>query len=349
MSPRTALASFGIACFQLLGYGSAASNGNILVIGATGSTGFRALQGLLDTGYKPNQIKLLTRNDQSEKSIGLRRMGFELIEADLEDLTMLQEKQIAKGCVGCYVHSTSSDIPELDTGEVSRAQNLALIFGNAECKIRNVVYNSAAAHENHRVKRIQQKHDVEVAFQRAVFDRNSLSTEKGIPTKLSFTSLRANIFMEELWKKYTRPQILNGVYPLPVRSKRKVYLMSVRDMGRLAGRIFQSKDNNHETQTINVAGDYLSAKDIASAFAVAQGTPCRHRNPRMMTLKSYFKFPELYEQIHFLQTFSVETDIDQLREQFPDTMTTFAQFLKETDWGDHNRTYANFRRVNFEF
>lgn len=342
---------------QLSEWGSAARhfgakpNGKILVVGATGSTGFRAVQGLLDVGYKPRDICLLTRNAKNPKATALKKAGFGIVEADLEDLTSLQEKQITKGCVGCYVHSTSSDTPELDKGEVGRAQNLASVIGTENSKIRQVVYNSAAAHENHRVKRIQQKHDVEEVFQDLVQDCNAKYSGNRTQRRLAFTSLRANIFMEELWKHYTRPQILDGVYPLPVRHSRKVYLVSVRDMGRLAGRIFLDDNTNIEpgsedqSRTINVAGDYLSAQDVAEAFAAAQGAPCHHHNPRMMTFKSYFYFPELYEQIVFLQTFAVATDVEELITQFPDTMTSFAQFLKETHWEDREKSYADFSDI----
>jgi hypothetical protein len=63
-------------------------------------------------------------------------------------------------------------------------------------------------------------------------------------------------------------------------------------------------------------------------------------------LKAYLQFPELYEQIVFLQTFSVATDVGALKEQFPDTMTSFEDFLKETQWGDHKKSYLDFSDTN---
>lgn len=317
--------------------------GPILVVGATGSTGFRAIQGLLDLGFRPNQIRLLTRNARSSRSNALRSLGFSLVEADLEDPSSLKASKVTKDCVGCYVHSTSSDTPELDTGEVERARNLAFAILQEKNKIRNLVYNSAAAHENHGVGRIQQKHDVEDVFKETVTAFNKGT--KGSRT-MAFTSLRANIFMEELWKHYTRPTILGGTYPLPVPSSRKIYLVSVRDMGRLAGTVFKEKSVFDPIRIINVAGDYLSANEIAEAFARVQGSPCHHHNPRLMTLKSYFYFPELYEQIMFLQTFSVVTDVNDLHERFPDTMTSFEQFLRETHWEDADRTFAEIGRAH---
>jgi hypothetical protein len=35
-------------------------NDNILVVGATGTTGLRSVQGLLDVGYEPHQLHIVT-------------------------------------------------------------------------------------------------------------------------------------------------------------------------------------------------------------------------------------------------------------------------------------------------
>ena len=102
-------------------------------------------------------------------------------------------------------------------------------------------YNSAAAEPSHRVTRIAQKHEVE-----DVFDAES--------NFIAVTHLRANLFMEELWKQYTRPSILKkGKYPFAVPPTRDVYLTSVRDMGRLAGCILADAKSSDGVQRINVA------------------------------------------------------------------------------------------------
>lgn len=51
------------------------------------------------------------------------------------------------------------------------------------------------------------------------------------PSPLAFVLIRANLFMEELWKHYTDPSILDGTYPLPVHRFKKIYLTTVRDWG----------------------------------------------------------------------------------------------------------------------
>ena len=148
----------------------------------------------------------------------LKKLGFHIVQVNLQHPSSLNN--IGKGCTGCYIHATGGDTAELDTLEVSSAQNLCNAL---HTDVKSIIYNSSAAAKDHGVARIQQKHDVEII----------LSERRGCHV----TSLRANLFDEELWKEYTRPEILKGRYPLPCNRRKKTYLTSVRDMGRLAGTI----------------------------------------------------------------------------------------------------------------
>ncbi|GFH49351.1 hypothetical protein CTEN210_05827 [Chaetoceros tenuissimus] len=284
---------------------------SILVVGATGTTGLRAIQGLLDVGYTPSQLKILTRNKSKSKMKQLKQLGFNLVQADLQCPSSL--RNIGKDCFGCYIHATGGDTAELDTSELVPKQD-------------------------HGVKRIQQKHDIE-----------KIITESRWNTH--FTSLRANLFGEELWKKYTRPDILKGIYPLSVNRWRKIYLTSVRDMGRLAGTVIaRNHDNTQEkfhqstTRILNVAGDHLTAPQIARIFGTAQGMKCRHYNNRQFTKVAKESFPELYEQIHFLQHSREKTNIKRLKKEFSGLITSFAEFVDETQWAVSEKAFEDLSR-----
>ena len=95
-------------------------SGKLLVVGASGGTGSRALRGLLDVGYQAQQLRVLTRDPSKASLAAHRNLGFELYAADLDDPETL--RGVADGCNGCYVHSTAGDTKKLDTGEVPRAQ-----------------------------------------------------------------------------------------------------------------------------------------------------------------------------------------------------------------------------------
>ena len=325
---------FFLCCIKTTTCLAAISNDNpkVLVVGASGSTGLRAIQGLLDVGFKPFQLQIMTRNSHKPKMKQMKQLGFGIVEGDLQDPASLQD--LGKGCTGCYIHGTGSDTAELDTSEVSSAEILSSALHK---DITSIVYNSAAAAKNHGVFRIQQKHDIEQVLSSTAGGRH-------------FTSLRANIFMEELWKEYTRPNILDGQYPLPVHRWRHLYFTSVRDMGRLAGRTIlldqqQDATNNSKDSSIriiNVAGDCLTGPQIAKAYAKAQGSKCRHYNNSKEMRKTRETFPDLYEQIQFLQTSQEKTDIKSLKKEYPGLLDTFEEFLEDTRWGDRHRTFDNF-------
>lgn len=303
----------------------------ILVVGATGTMGLRVIQGFLDVGFKPQQLKIMTRNATKPNIVELQQLGFDIVQANLDIPSSLDD--ICQGCSACYIHSTSSDTHELDHHEVERALNLCKVL----CKnpgIQRVIYNSAAGAPDHGVARIQQKHDVEQVFVDAI------ETEEAF---FQFTSLRATLFMEELWKRYTRPKILNGKYPLPANRKRQIYLVNVRDLGQIAGTIVLSNDGP-SVSVMNIAGDCLTGPELAAAFAKAQQSPCRYVNPRWFTLKARWTRPGLYEQIKFLQTSKETTNILALREQFPTLLTRFDDFLDETDWGNRTRVFEDFAK-----
>jgi len=320
------------------------SNDKILVVGASGGTGVRALRGLLDVGYSPCQIRILTRNPDKPHLVALRELGFETCQADLEDAASLLPSSLLEDCVGCYIHSTSSDTAKLDTLEVDRAKNLAAAIqahqqSQPKHPLQSIVYNSAAAEEDHGVYRMAQKHGVEQILKDvAVAARHTTSSN------IQVTSLRANLFMEEFWKHYTRPAIQKGTFPLSVPSDRPIYLTSVRDMGRLAGTIIQKQQEKDQTnenvRTINVASQVMTPFQMAEAFGKSQDTPCRHAKSRMFALLVRLFFKDLHEVIQFYRTSEETTDIAALKQQFPDvSLTPFDTFLSETKWGHSDLTY----------
>lgn len=111
-------------------------------------------------------------------------------------------------------------------------------------------------------------------------------------------------------------------------------------MGRLAGTIIARKSANKQddgstsSRIVNVAGDLLSGPQIATAFGKAQGSSCRHVNNREFAKSAKMNFPELYEQIHFIQTSPEKTNIKALKKEFPGLITSFKEFLDDTEWGN---------------
>ena len=153
--------------------------------------------------------------------------------------------------------------------------------------------------------------------------------------------------MSELWKEYTRPSILDkGVFPFGIQRDKKIYLTSVRDMGRIAGWILNKNDNRYHKRVINIAGDMLTAPEIADKFARAQDSNCVRKDSKIFRILSRFFFRDLYQIIRFYRNTSESTDIKRLKEEFGDELLTdFNSFLKETDWGNRELSFDDLSDV----
>ena len=193
---------------------------DVLCVGCSGGTGVRAVRGLIANGLAPSSLRFVTRDPQSPGRRTLAGLGLTPVIGDLDDAASLT-KLAAGNYDACYVHGTSGDEKKIDEREVPRAAALAAAFA-ATSTPPLVVYNSASAPDNTGIPRIEQKHAVEEVLREA------------LPR---VAVLRAHLFMEELWKTYTRPSIVTKrTYAFSVRRDKLLCLTSVRDMGAVAAR-----------------------------------------------------------------------------------------------------------------
>lgn len=281
----------------------------VLVIGCSGGTGPRAVQGLVDGGFKPANLHILTRNPTSPTCLGLRDLGCSLVQGDLENAesTRRAVQQVAPQFV--YVHGTGGDTRQRDDKEVWRAEILASALRDVEC----LAYNSAVGSG---VARIESKQQCEQVFRDA-----------GLP----LAALRANLFMEELWKDYTRPGILRGTFTFSVPGDKPLYLTSVKDMGRIAALNFKHPGLRRPVRA--VASDVRTPQEMATAFRA------NFKRDRLFYFISKFIAPELHSIINFYITSDLQVDMDDLADFGP--LTSFPSFLEETGWFDPSRSYAS--------
>ena len=300
---------------------SEASPKKVLLIGVTGGTGHNVVKGFLDQGLQG--LCALTRNANPQRPALARLVseGIDLVEADLDDEASLDSA--FAGAAAIYCHATAPDSAKPDPLEVERAERVARAAQKAN--IQHLVYNSAGgADRSSGIGHIEQKHQVEQVFTRAV------------PTTL----LRACLFMEEFWKKYTRPSILKGTFSFAVQPDRPLHLITTRDMGRVAAQVIQQRDR-YVGRAIELAGDVLTPQQMAAAFSQVQGQPVKYRElPPWIFLLLFRK--SLYDLIQWYRHQGYQADVDYLRNQeFPGLLTQFSTFLKETDWANPELTYQD--------
>jgi uncharacterized protein YbjT (DUF2867 family) len=294
----------------------------VLLIGVTGGTGGNVVKGFLEQGV--TDLRAITRkNDLSRLSLAkINNLGVELVEANLDDEASLITA--FTGVSAVYCHATSADSTKPDPREVDRANTVAQVAKKAD--IKHFVYNSAGgADRNSGVSHIEQKYKVEQVLKAA-----------GLPT----TMLRACLFMEEFWKKYTRPSILKGVFRFSIQPDKPIHLITTKDMGRVAAYVLKNS-SEYIGQEIELAGDVLTPVEMAEAFSRVQGIPVVYKQiPPWIFLLLLRK--ELFNLIKWYRTKGYQADVQRLREQdFPGLLTTFNEFLEQTNWADQELTYES--------
>ncbi|MBD2166748.1 NmrA/HSCARG family protein [Calothrix membranacea FACHB-236] len=293
----------------------------ILLIGVTGGTGGNVVKGFLEQGI--TNLRAITRKiDLNRPSLAkLNDAGVELVAANLDDADSLTAA--FTGVAAVYCHATSGDSSKADPQEVERAKQVAQAAKQAN--IQHFVYNSAGgAERNSGIPHIEQKYKVEQILKAA-----------GLPT----TMLRACLFMEEFWKKYTRPSILKGVFPFSIQPDKPLHLITTKDMGRVAAYVIQHP-SQYIGREIELAGDVLTPKQMAEAFSQAQGIKVVHKEtPAWIFLLLWQK--ELFNLIQWYRQKGYQADVQQLRAEFPGLLTTFNGFLAETHWKNVELTYES--------
>lgn len=93
--------------------------------------------------------------------------------------------------------------------------------------------------------------------------------------------LEATMFMEEFWKRYTRPGLLKGTFTFSLPGDKPLQLVAARDVGLAAANALSSSDpHGWAGQRLPLAGDELTPLQMCAAFSKAQGgMPVKHSSP----------------------------------------------------------------------
>lgn len=295
--------------------------GKVLLIGVTGGTGRNAVKGFLEQNV--TDLRAITRKIDLERPAlsRLHSSGIELIEANLDDEASLEPA--FAGISAVYCHATAGDLAKPDPQEIARAEKVAKAAKQAN--VKHFVYNSAGGVDRTSgIPHIEQKYRVEQILRQA-----------DLPT----TMLRACLFMEEFWKQYTRPSVLKGSFPFAVQPDKPLHLITTKDMGRVAAYVMQHR-SQYIGREIELAGDVLTPKQMAEAFSQAEGKPVVYKEiPPWIFLLLFRK--SLFDLIQWYRKQGYQADVPSLRKEFPGLLTTFAQFLEETNWANAELKYQD--------
>ena len=119
----------------------------IAVLGATGRQGGQVARHLLDGGWK---VRALTRSPDAAEAAELRRLGADVVPADLEDPASLDAA--FAGAYGVY----SVQLPKSGSIEVELGQGRNVGSAAAGAGVQHVVYGSAGLDDQKRRRRPHQ-------------------------------------------------------------------------------------------------------------------------------------------------------------------------------------------------
>ncbi|MFF5448612.1 NmrA/HSCARG family protein [Streptomyces sp. NPDC012888] len=279
----------------------------ILVTGATGLQGGAVARELVRRG---RSVAALVRDPESERARALAGLGVELVRGDLDDEASL--RPALEGFHGLF--SVQNFMTPGGLGAEVR-QGRALARAAKAAGIGHVVYSSVGGAERESgVPHFDSKRGIERYLE-----------SKGVP----LTVLRPTFFMDNFAAH--GPELVDGtlVVRLALKPDTRVQFIAVDDIGYFAAEAFDRPDE-YVGRAVEIAGDALTATEVAEAFAARSGLPARFEELPLDAVANnpYIpNAPEIALMFEWFQYHGYQADIEALRERHPG-LQSFATFLK---------------------
>ena len=224
----------------------------ILVTGATGQQGGAVARELLGNG---NTVRTMTRNPQGDKAQALAKLGAQVVKGDLDDAASLSlALEGVWGVLG--VQNTWEAGVEQEEVQGKRLVDRAKAAG-----VKHFVYQSVgAADQSTGIPHFDNKWQVEEAVRAAAFP--------------SYTILRPAFFMENWLSPWFKPGIDDGAVAIGIQPETRLQQIAVADIGKYGAFAFERHEDLNG-RAIDIAGDELTAPEVARVLAAAAGREIR--------------------------------------------------------------------------
>ena len=258
----------------------------IAVVGATGAQGgglVRAIPADPNGGFA---VRAITRDANSEKAQALKRLGADVVAADVKDVESL--KRAFTGAYGayCVTFFWEDFSPE---NEKAQAMNMARAAKDAG--VQHAIWSTFEDTRKYipltddRMPTLQGKY--KVAHFDAKSEANQAFTDLGVPTTFLLTSF----YWENLIYFGAGPQKgpdgkLALTYPM---GQKQLPGIASEDIGKCAYGIFK-KGRELIGKTVGVAGEHLTGTQMAAALSKALGQEVRYNDVPPDVYRS-FGFP----------------------------------------------------------
>lgn len=289
---------------------STGAGGTVLVTGATGLQGGAVARELVRRG---RAVAALVRDPASEAARALADLGVTLVRGDLDDEVSLRAAM--EGVHGVFSVQTFMTPAGLG-GEVRQGRAVARAAKAAG--VAHVVYSSVGgAERDSGVPHFESKRHIERYLEQL---------------GLAVTVLRPSFFMDNFAAH--GPQNVDGtlVVRLALKPDTRVQFVAVEDIGFFAAEAFE-RPGQYVGRAVELAGDELSATEVAEAFAARTGLPARFEELPLDAVAANPYIPNAAEialMFEWFQEHGYRADIAALRAEHPGLLS-FAAYLKSLD------------------
>jgi len=257
----------------------------IAVVGAAGAQGGGVCRAVLKDVGGGFRVRALTRNAGSDKAKELKKLGAEVVEADIDDVESLKRAFDGAHGVFCVTFFWEHMSPEK---ELAEAKNMADAAKHAG--VRHVIWSTLedtrkwVPLEDNRMPTLMGKYKVPHFDAKGEADR--LFSERGLPATCLLTSF--------YWENFIyfgmgprRGEDGNLYLTLPIGDK-KLPGIAAEDIGKCAYAIFR-KGSEFIGKTVGIAGGHLTGRRMAAALSKALGQEVRFNDVA----------PEAYRKLGF--------------------------------------------------
>ena len=243
------------------------TNKIIAVIGATGAQGGGLVRAILADRTGGFSARAITRKANGEKAAELRKLGAEVVEADLDD-----EASLAKAFAGAYGAYCVTNYWEHFTPakEVSQARNMARAAKSAN--LQHVIWSTLEDTRKRvplsdtRMPTLMEKY--KVPHFDAKGDADSQFAEAGVPTTYLLTSFYwENFIYFGMGPKKGEDGKLTLTLPM---GKAKLSGISAQDIGKCAYGIFK-QGTKWIGKRVGIAGDHVTVAQMSADMSKALG------------------------------------------------------------------------------
>ncbi len=258
----------------------------IAVVGATGAQGGGLVRAILADPNGGFAVRAITRDSNSDKAKELKRLGAEVVAADVKDVESL--KRAFKGAYGvyCVTFFWEDFSPE---NEKAQATNMARAAKDAG--VQHAIWSTFEDTRKYipltdnRMPTLMGKY--KVAHFDAKSEADQAFRDLGVPTTFLLTSF----YWENLIYFGAGPQKgpdgkLAITYPM---GQKKLPGIASEDIGKCAYGIFK-KGREFIGKTVGVAGEHLTGTEMAAALTKALGQEVRYNEVPPDVYRS-FGFP----------------------------------------------------------